>query len=125
MRATPRRLDRPASRSACADRMRIAVYRDRYPSRFIIPKKSRHDFKPVLFLPANKISNRFEGVTITAPYAADLGHFHNRIPVNGSKPYVMSFESHLPRYYGGEKTKLFQFMRSRLASPTCRRIIAM
>jgi glycosyltransferase involved in cell wall biosynthesis len=58
------------------------------------------------------------------PATADLIHSVNRIPVLTKTPYIISFESHLPRYYGGEQTRMFGAMRRRLASQQCRRIIA-
>jgi len=75
----------------------------------------------------NKLSPRIEGLTLALALlaSADLGHFHNRIPIAGSMPFLMSFESHLPRYFGGENTALFKFLRRRLAGPQCRRIVAM
>jgi glycosyltransferase involved in cell wall biosynthesis len=108
-------------------RLKIAIWRDRYQTNFNTPKASRHIIKPVWFLPTNKLSPRIEGLTLTLalPASADLGHFHNRIPIVGSMPFLMSFESHLPRYFGGENTALFKFLRRRLAGPQCRRIVAM
>jgi glycosyltransferase involved in cell wall biosynthesis len=105
--------------------LKIAILRDRYPTRYNTPKISQHVIRRVLFLPTNKISYRFEGLTLTLPSGADLGHFHNRIPIASDAPFIMSFESHLPRYFGGEKTRLFQFMRQQLARDQCRRIVAM
>ena len=108
-------------------RLKIAILRDRYQTNFNTPKASRHIFKPVWFLPANKLSHCIEGLTLALalPVSADLGHFHNRIPIAGSMPSLVSFESHLPRYFGGENTALFKFLRRRLAGPQCRRIVAM
>jgi glycosyltransferase involved in cell wall biosynthesis len=106
-------------------RLKVAVLRDRYPTKFNTPRISRHAIRPVYFLPTNKIAARLEGVTLALTGNADLLHFHNRIPLFGRTPFLMSFESHLPRYFGGEKTPLFQFMRRRLAGRNCRRIIAM
>jgi hypothetical protein len=58
-------------------RLKIAILRDRYQTNFITPKASRHIIKPVWFLPANKLSPRIEGLTLTLalPASADLGHF--------------------------------------------------
>jgi glycosyltransferase involved in cell wall biosynthesis len=103
----------------------IAVMRDRYPTRFNTPKHSRHRIEPTLFLPTHRISSRIEGMTLFWPTRSDLIHSVNRIPALGGRRFVISFESHLPRYYGGERTRFFAHMRRRLAAPQCRRIVAM
>jgi glycosyltransferase involved in cell wall biosynthesis len=103
----------------------IAVTRDRYPTRFNTPKHSRHRIEPTLFLPTHRISSRIEGMTLFWPTRNDLIHSVNRIPALGRSKFVISFESHLPRYYGGERTRFFAHMRRRLAAPECRRIVAM
>jgi glycosyltransferase involved in cell wall biosynthesis len=107
------------------DRLTIAVTRDRYPTRFNTPKHSRHVVKPTRYVPTHRISSRIEGVTLFGPTRCDLIHTVNRIPVLSKKNFVISFESHLPRYFGGERTKFFAYMRRRLAAPACRRIIAL
>lgn len=76
------------------------------------------------FLPTHKISGKIESFTVMNTMNADLIHSFNRIPVLTGLPFVISFESHLPRYFGGEDSRLFAMMRRRLASPQCRRIIA-
>ncbi len=107
-----------------SDRLIVAATKDRYPTRFNTPKHSRHKIKPVLFIPTHRISPRVEGVTLFRPTRCDLIHSFNRIPIATKKNFVISFESHLPRYFGGEKSRFFAYMRRRLAAPTCRRIIA-
>jgi glycosyltransferase involved in cell wall biosynthesis len=107
------------------ERLTIAVTRDRYPTRFNTPKHSRHRIEPTLFLPTHRISSRIEGMTLFWPSRCDLIHSVNRIPAFGGRNFVISFESHLPRYYGGERTRFFAHMRRRLAAPACRRIVAM
>lgn len=111
--------------AAMAERLTIAVTRDRYPTRFNTPKHSRHRVEPTLFLPTHRVSSRIEGMTLFWPTRSDLIHSVNRIPALARRNFVISFESHLPRYYGGELTRLFAHMRRRLAAPECRRIIAM
>ncbi len=107
------------------DRLTVAVTKDRYPTQFNTPKHSRHRLKPVLYFPTHRMSRRIEGVTLFPPARCDLIHSINRIPIATTKNFVISFESHLPRYFGGEKTRFFAYMRRRLAAPACRRIIAM
>lgn len=107
------------------DQLTIGVTRDRYPTRFNTPKHSRHVVKPTRFVPTHRIWRRIEGMTMFWPTRCDLLHTVNRIPALPGKNYVITFESHLPRHFGGERTKLFAYMRRRLADPQCRRIIAM
>jgi glycosyltransferase involved in cell wall biosynthesis len=102
----------------------VAVTQDRYSTKFNIPKPSRHTIRPTIFLPTHRVSHRIEGVTVFWPARCDLIHTINRIPILAKKNFVISFESHLPRYYGGEKTKFFEYMRGLLAAPQCRKIIA-
>ena len=105
--------------------LKIAVMRYRYPTRFNIPKHSRHRIEPTLFVPTHRISSRIEGMTLFWPTRSDLIHSVNRIPALAGRNFVISFESHLPRYYGGERTRFFAYMRRQLAAPECRRIVAM
>ena len=107
------------------DRLTIGVMRDRYPTRFNTPKHSRHIVKPTPFVPTHRIWRRIEGMTMFWPARCDLLHTVNRIPALLGKNYVITFESHLPRHFGGERTKFFAYMRRRLADPQCRRVIAM
>ncbi|UCI07715.1 glycosyltransferase family 4 protein [Mesorhizobium sp. B1-1-8] len=106
--------------------LRIAVYDDKYPTSFVTPRASRHTILRKRFLPFNLISSKLEGITLIEPdRSVDLVHAFNRIPVNASK-FIMSFESHLPRHFAlRKKGRIPQYMRSRIASPRCRRIIAL
>jgi glycosyltransferase involved in cell wall biosynthesis len=104
--------------------LRITTLKDRYPTSFCTPKNSRHLITSRYFIPTHRVSKKIESFTVIMPNMDDLIHSVNRIPVLTSTPYVISFESHLPRYYGGEQTRLFAAMRRRLASAQCRRIIA-
>jgi len=102
----------------------VAVTRDRYSTRFNIPKPSRHTIQPTLFFPTHRVSSHIEGVTVLWPTRCDLIHSINRIPIFTKKNFVISFESHLPRYFGGERTRFYTYMRGLLAAPSCRKIIA-
>lgn len=102
----------------------IAVLQDRYPTKFNIPKPSRHNIRPSKFLPLNLMSPRLQGITLLAPGRCDLVHTVNRIPIATKQKFVISFESHLPLFFGGERSRFFAYLRRKLAGPTCRRIIA-
>lgn len=98
----------------------------RYLWTFNGPRHSRHQIIRRSFLPTNKISPKREGVTVflTPPWQrVDLVHAFNRIPITTS-PYIIGFESHLPRAFGLETTRYYRLLRSRLVSAQCRRIIA-
>jgi len=106
--------------------LRIAVYDDRYPTSFVTPRASRHTLLKQRFLPLNFVSPKLEGVTLIQPATRlDFVHAFNRIPINGSK-FIISFESHLPRQFAlRPDSVLARYMTHRIASPRCRRIIAL
>lgn len=98
----------------------------RYLWTFNGPRHSRHAIERRGFLPLNKISKRIEATTIINPWPPkrfDLIHAFNRIPL-GTTPFVIGFESHLPRAYGLERTAYFRQLCQNLAGPRCRGIVA-
>ncbi|WP_340692657.1 glycosyltransferase family 4 protein [Hyphomonas sp.] len=106
--------------------MRVSVYKDRYPTSFVVPRRSGHQIDSRLFLPFDKIYGRLDGVALLAPFHnADLVHAFNRVPI-GEKKYVISFESHLPRRFGFERDNSYtNWMTRELSGRHCRRIIAL
>lgn len=98
----------------------------RYPWRFNSPRHSRHDISIRNFIPFNKISPKIEGITVFNPFPLkrfDLIHAFNRIPL-GNTPFIIGFESHLPRAFGLEQTRYFRWLSQMLASPRCKAIVA-
>lgn len=98
----------------------------RYPWRFNSPRDSRHAITNRNFLALNKLSAKIEGITVLNPFpleSFDLVHAFNRIPL-GTKPFLIGFESHLPRGFGIEHTAYFRWMCHILAGERCRGIIA-
>ncbi len=98
----------------------------RYPSFFNFPRNSRHNIFRRDFLPLNKISKKIECILvfIVSPLKKfNLIHAFNSIPL-GLKPFVISFESHLPRAFGYEKSFIFSIMSNMLASNRCIAIFA-
>jgi glycosyltransferase involved in cell wall biosynthesis len=98
----------------------------RYPWSFNSPRASVHHIERRDFLPLNRFSRSLEGVTVFNPLPPrrfDLVHAFNRIPL-GRTPFVIGFESHLPRAFGLERTRYFEATRALLASDRCRRIVA-
>ena len=98
----------------------------RYPWRFNGPANSRHCIENRDFLPLNYLSPTIEGVTVFKPWPPrrfDLVHAFNRIPI-GRCPFVIGFESHLPRAFGIEGGGWWDWMTGLLASERCRGIVA-
>ncbi|HET6305624.1 MAG TPA: glycosyltransferase family 4 protein [Rhodopila sp.] len=98
----------------------------RYPWRFNGPANSRHRIENRDFLPLNYISATIEGVTAFNPWPPrrfDLVHAFNRIPL-GRTPFVIGFESHLPRAFGVEGGRWWNWMTGALAGARCRGIVA-
>jgi glycosyltransferase involved in cell wall biosynthesis len=98
----------------------------RYPWRFNGPAASRHQIENRDFLPFNYLSPAIEGVTVFKPWPPrrfDLVHAFNRIPV-GRRPFVIGFESHLPRAFGIEGGRWWDWMTALLVSDRCRGIVA-
>jgi len=94
--------------------------------RFNGPRSSRHTISVRSFLPLNKISAKIEGITVFNPLPPrrfDLVHAFNRIPI-GTTPFIVGFESHLPRAYGLESTGYFRILSGMLAGERCRAIVA-
>ncbi len=84
-----------------------------------------HSIDVKRFVPFNKISSKIEGVTIFNPFLLrkyDLVHAFNRIPL-GLTPFIIGFESHLPRAFGLEKSSFHRWLSSILASDRCRKIV--
>ncbi|RJT42638.1 glycosyltransferase [Mesorhizobium waimense] len=106
--------------------LRIAVYKDKYPTSFVTPRASRHTMLRKRFLPFNLVSSKLEGVTLIEPdLSVDIVHAFNRIPINSSK-FVITFESHLPRHFALRKRgQVARYMVSQITHPSCRRIIAL
>lgn len=106
--------------------LRIGAYKDRYPTAFVLPRTSRHDVDPHLFLPLSKARANLDGAALYPPFQGeDLLHAFNRVPLNHPR-YVISFESHLPRTFGlPDGSAMGQLMMKDIASNRCRRIIGL
>lgn len=97
----------------------------RYPWTFNGPRRSRHLVERRRFLPLNYVSAWLEGVTVLNPVPPrrfDLVHAFNRIPL-GARPFVIGFESHLPRVINRERSRVFAAQTAMLASERCRAIV--
>jgi glycosyltransferase involved in cell wall biosynthesis len=84
-----------------------------------------HTIDVKTFIPFNKISSNMDGVTVFNQLTFkkyDLIHAFNRIPL-GLTPFIIGFESHLPRAFGLERSAYFRWLSGILASDRCRKII--
>lgn len=115
-----------ANQPPIGKRLRVAVLRDKYQSRFMSPRNSRHQIDSRRFLPFNRASSALDGVTLAAPgRPVDLFHAHNRIPLGVSR-FIMSFESNLPRRYAlKDDSLILRTMTNAIRSRRCRRLVAM
>lgn len=97
-----------------------------YPWAFNGPRQSRHRIKVRNYVPLNKLRSNLDGLTLFSPLdtaGADLIHGFNRIPLN-TTPFVLGFESHLPRTWGLEGSAYERFLYGSLLAKRCRRIVA-
>ena len=98
----------------------------RYPWRFNGPRRSAHEVTNRAFVPFNYLSAKAEGVTVFNPLPPrrfDLIHAFNRLPI-GRTPYLIGFESHLPRAFGLERSCYYRTLIHSLSSDRCRGIFA-
>ena len=95
-----------------------------YPIRFNCPRESRHSIRETHFLPIHKLYPPGEGVFIWPPSfkRTDLIHSFNRIPITGL-PFVIGFESFMPRAFGLEGTRWHKFLVDRLLRDNCKALI--
>ena len=112
---------------ALATERRLTIVAPRgYPWAFNGPRQSRHDLRVRKYLPLNRVLSSLDGVTAFSPadtIGAHLIHAFNRIPLN-RLPFIIGFESHLPRVFGHERSAYERFLWGNLLSQRCRRIVA-
>jgi glycosyltransferase involved in cell wall biosynthesis len=93
---------------------------------FNTPRASRHTLLRSRSVPLARIWRPLDGLGMWVPVRSDyqLIHSANRIPLV-DKPFVVTFESFLPRTLGVGGARLKKLLRKRLAGSNCRHIIAM
>jgi glycosyltransferase involved in cell wall biosynthesis len=98
---------------------------DNYGMRFNVPRQTNHEIIFRRFVPWRKLWRPMDALASWIPTGGryDLVHSFNRIPLT-SKPWIVTFESKLPRTLGGGE-QLRNVLRARLLEPSCRRVIAM
>jgi glycosyltransferase involved in cell wall biosynthesis len=93
-----------------------------YPALFNTPRNSRHDIKDRYWLPLHKINRRLEAPLILIGLRPTPVATFNRIPL-GIRPFVITFESHLPRLFDYPNGVVNDFFVNQLLSSRCRAII--
>lgn len=74
------------------------------------------------WLPMHKLWTPLEVALFMPTTDADLIATFNRIPL-GTRPFAITFESHLPRLFGYEDSAAFRYFTRKLADTRCRAII--
>ncbi|AVA25826.1 glycosyltransferase family 4 protein [Rhizobium sp. NXC24] len=97
-----------------------------YPWEFTGPRIRDYETMRRKFIPFDRLRRGWDGFTIFNPIdvvRCDLIHAFNRIPLNGP-PYVIGFESHLPRTFSPDGKYYKSYLYKKLLSEKCRRIVA-
>ncbi len=98
-----------------------------YPDYFNTPRRPQihsilHGRIPT---PLGRFWRPMENVGFWSPFGKfDLVHTFNKIPLWSNKPWIVTFESILPRTLGPKQEIVRDILRERLLSPQCRGIIA-
>jgi glycosyltransferase involved in cell wall biosynthesis len=96
-----------------------------YIGNFTVPPQARHSIKRVRFVNAGRLWSPALAVAAYLPARSfDLAHFVNKIPIVLDKPWLVTFESALPRMFPPSEP-LRSYLRRRLLSSACRKIVAM
>jgi glycosyltransferase involved in cell wall biosynthesis len=93
---------------------------------FNVPATLWPDAHRTKFAPLERLWAPLTAVAGYWPFSTgDVLHTMNSIPVYGSRPWVVTFESVLPRTLTGKQDALLRLLRNRLLSPNCLGLIAM
>ena len=96
-----------------------------YIASFTVPPQKQHSIQKVRFVNLGRLWSPALAVAAYPPLRSfDLAHFVNQIPVAIGKPWVITFESALPRMFPPNPS-LRRILRRQLASPDCLGIVAM
>jgi glycosyltransferase involved in cell wall biosynthesis len=98
----------------------------KYPMYFNLPAPLWASTRRTRFLPLNALYGPLGGVACYFPlFHHDVLHTMNHVPVYGNKPWVVTFESSLPRTLTHGRGWLYRSLRARILRPECLGIIAM
>jgi glycosyltransferase involved in cell wall biosynthesis len=96
-----------------------------YIADFTVPPQAKHPIERARFVNLGRLWSPALAVAAYPPLRSfDLAHFVNKIPVALGKPWLVTFESTLPRMFPPSEP-LRRHLRNQLASPGCLGIIAM
>jgi glycosyltransferase involved in cell wall biosynthesis len=96
-----------------------------YIARFTVPPQAEHPVARVQFVNLGRLWSPALAIAAWPPlHTFDLAHFINQIPLRLRKPWLVTFESALPRMFP-PKEPLRQYLRDQLRQPQCLGIIAM
>jgi glycosyltransferase involved in cell wall biosynthesis len=96
-----------------------------YIARFTVPPQPDHAVSRTRFVDLGRVWSPALAVAVWAPSRAyDLAHFINQIPLRMRKPWLITFESALPRMFPPNET-LRRYLRDQLCQPQCLAIVAM
>ena len=96
-----------------------------YIANFTVPPQAKHSIERVRFVNLGRLWSPALAIAAYPPMRSfDLAHFVNKIPVALGKPWLVTFESSLPRMFPPNEP-LRRHLRRQLASPGCLGIVAM
>ena len=96
-----------------------------YIANFTVPPQTQHSIERARFVNLGRLWSPALAVAAYPPMRSfDLAHFVNKIPVALRKPWVVTFESALPRMFPPSEP-LRGHLRRQLCSPGCLAIVAM
>jgi glycosyltransferase involved in cell wall biosynthesis len=96
-----------------------------YPMTFNLPDDVRKYAVRSHFRDLGQFWKPAEAIAVYSPFhSCQIVHFMNKIPLTSRTPWVVTFESALPRVHGRAKI-LGQMLRERILSPKCLGIVAM
>jgi glycosyltransferase involved in cell wall biosynthesis len=96
-----------------------------YIAHFTVPRQQHHSFERTRFINLGRLWKPALAVAAYPPLRSfELAHFMNHIPLALQKPWLVTFESALPRMFPPDET-LRRLLRRQLASKQCLAIVAM
>jgi glycosyltransferase involved in cell wall biosynthesis len=96
-----------------------------YIADFTVPPQTRHSIERARFVNLGRLWSPALAIAAYPPLQSfDLAHFVNKIPVALRQPWLVTFESALPRMFPPSE-RLRRHLRHQLCSPGCLAIVAM
>jgi glycosyltransferase involved in cell wall biosynthesis len=96
-----------------------------YCADFTVPPQPQHSIERARFVNLGRLWSPAEAIAAYSPMRSfDLAHFINNIPVALRKPWVVTFESALPRMFPPSEP-MREHLRRQLCRPECLAIVAM